>query len=48
MVDTAASEFGLVVPFPRWTRIILRTIDGWRAAVGTFVYRLARSPHHEV
>ena len=48
MVDTAASEFGLVVPFPRWTRIILRTIDGWRAAVGTFVYRLARSPHHEL
>jgi hypothetical protein len=48
MVDTAASEFGLVVPFPRWTRIILRTLDAWRAAVGTFVYRLARSPHHEV
>ena len=48
MVDTAASEFGLVVPFPRWTRIILRTIDAWRAAVSTFVYRLARSPHHEV
>ena len=35
MVDTAASEFGLVVPFSRWTRIILRTLDGWRAAVGT-------------
>ena len=48
MVDTATSEFGLVVPFPRWTRIILRTIDAWRAAVGTFVYRLARSQHHEV
>jgi hypothetical protein len=46
MVDTAASEFGLAVPFPRSTRIILRTIDAWRAAVGTFVYRLARSPHH--
>jgi hypothetical protein len=29
MVDTAASEFGLVVPLPRWTRILLRTIDGW-------------------
>jgi hypothetical protein len=26
----------------------LRTIDGRCAAVGTFVYRLARSPHHEV
>ena len=48
MVDTPTSEFGLVVPFPRWTRIILRTIGAWRAAVSAFVYRLARSPHHEV
>ena len=48
IVDTAASEFRLVVPFPRWTRIILRAIEAWRAAVSTFVYRLARSPHPEV
>jgi hypothetical protein len=34
IVDAAASEFGLAVPFPRWARIVLRTINAWRPTVG--------------